>query len=128
MNDAPIRLGPLALLLTVISICLTTLSILTYTTARADMRLAERFAQTVQERYELEAEGQSFLKETAEDIAGGVAFMPDPDGVLRETITSGDTSLQIGLIVLPDGYRVRTWKIMRQWTEDTSFGNLWTGN
>ena len=128
MNDAPIRLGPLALLLTVISICLTTLSILTYTTARADMRLAERFAQSVQERYELEAEGQMFLKETAEDMAGGVAFMPDPDGVLRETITSGDTSLQIGLIVLPDGYRVRTWKIMRQWTEDTSFGNLWTGN
>ena len=128
MNDAPIRLGPLALLLTVISICLTTLSILTYTTARADMRLAERFAQTVQERYELEAEGQTFLKETAEDMAGGAVFMPDPDGILRETITSGDTSLQIGLIVLPDGYRVRTWKIMRQWTEDTSFGNLWTGN
>ena len=128
MNDAPIRLGPLALLLTVISICLTTLSILTYTTARADMRLAERFAHTVQERYELEAEGQMFLKETAEEGDGGAVFIPDPDGVLRETITRGDTSLQIGLVVLPDGYRVRTWKIMRQWTEDTSFGNLWTGN
>ena len=32
MHQVPIKLGPLALLLTIISICLTTLSILTCTT------------------------------------------------------------------------------------------------
>ena len=41
----PIKLGPLALLLTVITICLTTLAILTLTTARADLRLAEKYAE-----------------------------------------------------------------------------------
>ena len=40
MKQVPIKLGPLALLLAVISICLTTLAILTFTTARADLRLA----------------------------------------------------------------------------------------
>ena len=63
MNHAPVKLGPLALLLTVISICLTILSILTYTTAGADDRLAQRYAQTTTERYELEIAGQEALAE-----------------------------------------------------------------
>ena len=46
MKDLPIRLGPLALLLTVISICMTVFGILTYATARADMNLAETYAET----------------------------------------------------------------------------------
>ena len=56
MNQVPVKLGPLALLLTVISICLTTLAILTFSTARADGRLAERYAETVTLRYELISE------------------------------------------------------------------------
>ena len=63
MNHAPVKLGPLALLLTVISICLTILSILTYTTAGADDRLAQRYSQTTTERYELEIAGQEALAE-----------------------------------------------------------------
>ena len=39
MKQIPIKLGPLTLLLTVISICLTVLAILSFTTARADLRL-----------------------------------------------------------------------------------------
>ena len=66
MNRAPIKLGPLALLLTVISICLTTLAILTFTTARADLSLAEKYAQTVETRYALERQGQEFLREVSE--------------------------------------------------------------
>ena len=57
----PIKLGPLALLLTVITICLTTLAILTLTTARADLRLAEKYADTVAARYELERMGQAII-------------------------------------------------------------------
>ena len=52
-NRTPIRLLPLALLLTVISICLTVLAILTFSTAGADLRLAEKYAETVRTRYEL---------------------------------------------------------------------------
>ena len=56
MHQVPIKLGPLALLLTIISICLTTLSILTCTTSGADLRLAQKYAETVQTRYSLERE------------------------------------------------------------------------
>ena len=66
MKQVPIKLGPLALLLAVISICLTTLGILTFTTARADLRLAEKYASTVRTRYELERRGQEFLQELSE--------------------------------------------------------------
>ena len=61
MHQVPIKLGPLALLLTIISICLTTLSILTCTTSGADLRLAQKYAETVQTRYSLEREGQAFF-------------------------------------------------------------------
>ena len=128
MNQVPIKLGPLALLLTVISICLTTLSILTFTTARADMRMAEKYAETVRERYELEAEGQKFLRDTSEDIRSGIEYFPDQDGILRETISHDGARLEIGLRIIPGGYTVHSWRIQRQWAEDTSMGNLWPGN
>ena len=60
MKKPPFRLGPLALLLTVISICLTILAILTFTTARADLRLSAEYAQTTKARCALEAQGQEY--------------------------------------------------------------------
>ena len=71
MKDVPVKLGPLALLLTVISICMTTLAILAFSTASADHSLAEKYAQTVRERYALEAKGQRFLGETGDELAQG---------------------------------------------------------
>ena len=128
MKDIPIRLGPLALLLTVISICMTTLAILTFTTARADWSLASTFANTVQERYALEAEGQAFLEKLDRD---GLSrdMTPDENGVYWKTIDYGESHLRIGLVPMADGsYEIRSWRQEREWNQDTSFGNLWTGN
>ncbi len=61
MNHTPVRLGPLILLLSVICVCLTMLSLLSFSAAGADKRLAEKYADTVRVRYELEAEGQELL-------------------------------------------------------------------
>ena len=129
MNQTPIKLGPLALLLTVISICLTVLSILTYTTARADMRLAEKFADTVQLRYELEAEGQSFLRDLDEDAAMMLMDAErDAQGTYWTELERNGSQLRIG--VKADGkggYDVVAWKHEREWTQDTTMGNLWAG-
>ncbi|MBQ6370387.1 MAG: hypothetical protein IJJ21_02250, partial [Firmicutes bacterium] len=62
MKQVPIKLGPVALLLTVITICLTVMAILTLTTAAADQAMANRFADSAQIRFSLEAEGQQFLQ------------------------------------------------------------------
>lgn len=131
MKQVPIRLGPLALLLTVISICLTVLSILTFTTARADMRLAEKYAQTVRTRYALEQEGQQFLAE-AEAAAGDGSLelmddlTRDARGLYWHTLERDGSRLQIGLRRSGDGLEVAAWRHERLWEEDDSL-NLWPG-
>ncbi len=136
MKHIPIRLGPLALLLAVISICMTTLGILTFTTARADLSMAEKYAATVQTRYGLEKEGQEFLQEVGDSLESGVGLQGLPDtetdaeGVTWKKITDGDYSLLVG--VRPEGaqdrgYVVVNWRLTKAWEEDTSMGNLWDG-
>lgn len=128
MNEVPVKLGPLALLLTVISICMTTLAILTFTTARADLSLAEKYAGTVRERYALEVKGQQFVGETCDEIAQGFILMPEADGLIHYDLEEGNTRLSIGLKPAGlSGVTVKNWRVERQWEEDTNMGNLWDG-
>ena len=128
MKEVPVKLGPLALLLTVISICMTVLAILAFTTARADLSLARTYAESVKERYSLEILGQQYLQETADDLRQGIVLMPDADGMVHEMIEQGSMKLDIAL--KPEGsagYRIDSWKVERRWVEDTDIGNLWDG-
>ena len=110
MKHVPMRLGPIALLLTVVSICLSILAILAFTTARADVALAEKYAETVQTRYALEAQGQRFLATAAplDEI----------------TLTEDDTSLTIAL---DESGRVCRWIVKKEWHQEDVIGGLWTG-
>lgn len=134
MRHIPIRLGPLALLLAVISICMTTLGILTFTTARADLVMAEKYAATVRDRYELEYEGQVFLKAAGDalvkegNLSGLSGIETDENGVIWKTIVQDDTRLVIG--IRPDqekGWQIVSWKLMKAWEADESMGELWGG-
>ena len=127
MNKAPIRLGPMALLLTVISICLTILAILTFTTARADLRLAQKYAETVQARYAIEKDGQTYLA----GLNAGREEVPEPDedGVLRVDIERGGYLLHIAL--LDDdhgGWDVTSWRHEKTWEQKETIDNLWSGS
>ena len=130
MKQVPIKLGPLALLLAVVSICLTTLAILTFATARADLRLAEKYADTVSTRYALERQGQEFLRELSEtdradwDLMG---WEPDADGVCRESFEQVGTVLEVGFRPRGKRFEVVSWRIEKTWTEDESIGELWDG-
>jgi len=131
MKQTPVKVAPLALLLTVISICLTILAIISFSTAGADMRLTERYAKTVSERYALEVMGQQSLKELHESLAGGVLpeGFEEEEGVLRKTVELDGAKLRIG-VVLEGGtdYRVVEWKQEREWTQQSGIGGLWSGN
>ena len=131
MKQVPIKLGPLALLLTVISICLTVLGILTFTTARADLRLAQRSAETLRERYALEARGQELLQELGEMDPADYGLMDlerDRDGVWHTELREGDAVLRIGFRPSGDGeVQVVSWRMEKDWTEDDSLGDLWDG-
>lgn len=130
MKQVPIKLGPLTLLLTLISICLTTLAILNFTTARADLRLAEKYAETVQTRYALEREGQEFLQEIAgldENDLDLYELERDQNGTLWRVFERDGAKLRIGLRPGADGMMVVAWRQEKEWTQDETIGNLWMG-
>ena len=122
MKQVPVKLGPLALLLSVISICLTTLAILSVTTARADKSLAEKYAATVTTRYALEVRGQEYRRDAA---AGAVQEPRDEDGVLWKVFREDGSLLTVGLAA--DG-EILSWRQEKEWNPDTDMGNLWLGN
>ena len=121
MNQVPVKLGPLALLLSVISICLTTLAILSFSTSAADTRLAEKYAEAVQIRYRLEKEGQEFLHNVSEGGSSGV--VPDAEGIIRQDFEENGFVLHIGLT---DSGKILFWRIEKLWEEDTEI-NIWDG-
>ena len=125
MKDLPIRLGPLALLLTVISICMTVLGILTYATARADWKLAETYAETVRTRYRLETEAQEYLVRLS---VPGEEALPDADGVIREIFRDeSGLTLRTGVRLAADGDPIVVeWRFEHEWEEDTSI-TVWDG-
>lgn len=121
MKQVPFKLGPLALLLSVISICLTTLAILSFATSSADLRLAQKYAETMKIRYELEQEGQDFLRSVKEGNTAGAE--QDADGSLSRVFTSDGFELRVRLT--EDG-QVLSWRIQKQWEEDTEI-EIWPG-
>ncbi len=128
MNQTPIRLGPMALLLTVISICLTTLSILTFTTSRADLKLAGRYADTIAQRYEIMNEGEAFLADAPENLS---QMTPAEDGTYTKEIEKDGLMLSIAIRPdknAPKGYQRIRFAVTKEWTQDLDPGNLWLGN
>ena len=126
-QEAPVKLGPLALIVTVISICLAILAILSYTTAQADLRLAEKTAANVSERYALEREGQAYLGEVGAALKTGSALNVDSDGVLRHDLTYGDSVLSIGLAFEEDSWQIVSWRQEQPWEPNLDIGDLWSG-
>ncbi len=127
MKNTPIRLGPLALLLTVISICLTILAVLTFTTARADMRLAEKYAETVQNRYAVEVLGQEYLSRLRRGAEPPPAA--DETGVMRTELEQNGFRLRIALAAGgPSGYRILEWRQTKDWEPHETVGDLWGGS
>ena len=114
-------------LLAVISICLTTLALLNVSTAKADERLAEKFAETVQTRYALETEGQELLERLYAGEEDG--WERRGDGTLWRSVEKDGVTLQIGLRGEgADGYTVLNWTQEKEWEQDLHIADLWDGN
>jgi len=127
MKHTPIKLGPLALLLAVISICLTTLALLNYSTAQADVRLAEKFAETVHTRYALETQGQELIEQLYAGAEDG--WDKDADGTLWRVAEIDGVRLRLGVEADGQGgYTVVNWTQEKDWDQDLHIANLWSGN
>ena len=119
MKRISIHLGPLALLLTVITICMSTLGVLSVSNASADDRLAQRYAETIRIRYELEEQGQRYLKE----VNNGTAS-PEQEKVFR----IDEYTLTVSLKSEGGSYVPNLWKIRKDWQESAEINDLWLGD
>ncbi len=104
-----IRLGPIAIFLTVIAAVLATLAMLTIATSRADAAMAERFAKVTSLRYELETDGNRFLQQLDSTLkSGGPVELPDgaeqlDNGNVHYNIEKEGYALDVEVAVNPEG-------------------------
>lgn len=133
MRRKPMRLGVLAVLLLVISVCLATLAVLTISTSQADLRLAERYADTTRQQYQREQAGQTFLREAEQALEAGVPLdtldgVTESEGVYEKTISLGNAALHVG--IRPEetgGLTVVRWETDAQWVPREPARRLWDG-
>ena len=129
MESRPVRLGWLSLLLTVVILCLATLSVLSFSTARADLAQAQKQAQQTDSVYALD-----MALSEAQDEASLDALLP-PDTVRTgsrvSTLQTGadGRSLSIAAELAADGsYRVVQWRQSAEWAGEEEapalFGTL----
>ncbi len=127
MESRPVRLGWLSLLLTVILLCLATLSVLSLSTARADLAQARKQALQTESVYALERAGQQWLAELDEalsrtrDAVALDALLPPgsdrADSRISARIEGADgRSLSIAVeLTESGGYRVTQWRQSAEW-------------
>ena len=130
MESRPVRLGWLSLLLTVIILCLATLSVLSFSTARADLALAQKQARQAQSVYALECAGQQWLAELDALLPHGTAR--EGPGVSAVLEGADGRSLSVFAELTADGgYRVIQWQQSAEWAGEAEapalFGTLREG-
>ncbi len=131
-NRGP-RLGSILLLFTVAMLCVAVLAVLSLETARADLTVAKRGAQTVQQVYKMEQMGQEWLAQACGALSG--AEQADSaseiwhNGKASAQLETENRVLHIELAVQTDGtVRIERWENLPRWQQDTAIGNLWDGN
>ena len=119
------RLGPIAIFLVVVAIILTTLATLTLATTNADKVMAERFAAVTAIRYDLEAEGQAFLRDCDRKAEAGNV----PADGYHTTIDKNGYTLEIR-VSAPDAdgnLNVEKWQLTKNWNADDPYQHIWKG-
>ena len=119
------RLGPIAIFLVVVAIILTTLATLTLATTNADKVMAERFAAVTSARYELEAEGQQFLRDFDEQAASGAVTSEDRHATLEKS--GYPLAIQISAPDANGNYEIEKWDLKKNWKADDPFQHIWKG-
>ncbi len=120
-----IRLGPIAVFLVVVAIILTTLAILTLATTNADKVMAERFASVTSLRYELEAEGQQFLRDYDEKVSQGA--VTDADRTTEIQGTGYTLKIEVSEPDANGSFDIVKWDLEKDWNADDPYQHIWKG-
>jgi hypothetical protein len=129
------RLGPVAIFLTIIVMVLATLAFLTISTSNADMTTANRFASVTAARYRLEADGDRFLSLASEAGKSGndISKIPgagsEDDGyIFKKELNGYRLVIRISTPDRNGDFEVRSYKMNRMWNPSDPASDIWTGN
>lgn len=124
---APPAVGGISLLAAFAVLCLTVFALLCLSTVRADARLADASAQSVEEYYAADCEAQKILARLrAGEMPEGVTFS---DGVYSYSCPLSDTrALEVSVRLEGPGYTVLRWQTAPtgEWESDNRL-EVWDG-
>ena len=131
----PIRTGALTLLIALTAVCLAVLAVLSFTTAQADLSLAEKSLERFSQDAVLENEGQQWLAQLDAALAAGqdaaALGQTGEDGTITVTLTGEEgRTLTIAALPTPQGpgrYTLTRWQYGQQRDFDTG-PQLWDGS
>ena len=128
------RLGPLAIFLAVVVMVITTMAVLTIATSNADRTMAKRFASVTQTRYQLEADGERFISETANAHASGGGYTSsdmvqttDQGYQFYEELNGYSITVVITEPDASGNYELLEWKVSKLWNADDPVKDIWNG-
>jgi len=125
MENRRFRVGSVAVLFTVVLLCVAIFAALTVTTALADERTAQRYGEHVYRQYACENLGQQWLAQ-ARAYQAGLGPLPEntrqeADGGLSVSI-QGD-SMELRIRLSPEG-QLEQWSCTPQWQPEEHW-QLW---
>lgn len=131
----PIRTGALTLLIALTAVCLAVLAVLSFTTAQADLSLAEKSLERFSQDAALENEGQQWLARLDAALAAGqdaaALGQTGEGGAITVTLTGEEgRTLTIAALPTPQGpgrYALTRWQYGQQRDFDTG-PQLWDGS
>lgn len=129
-NKGP-RLGSVLVLFTVTVLCVVVLAMLSLATARADLAVANRSTETMQQVYEIEKLGQEWLAQAHDALANKETADSQAiwqDGTAKTQLQTDSRLLDITLRVKQDGtVQIEQWENVPRWQQDTAMEDLWDG-
>lgn len=125
MENRRFRVGSVAVLFTVVLLCVSIFAALTVTTALADEKTAQRYGQHVSRQYACENLGQEWLAQ-ARAFQMGLGLLPEntsqeADGSLNTTIAGDSMELTIRL---NQAGTLERWSCTAQWQPEEIW-QLW---
>ena len=129
MRKKRFQVGSVAVLFSVVVLCVAVFAVLTVLTASSDARLSRQYGEHVRSQYACENLGQQWLGEIDGWIAGKNAL---PDGTevngntVQTEIIEGTSVLNIRLTLSGAGYEIDRWSCTTQWQPDEGL-KVWQG-
>lgn len=135
MGENPVKLGSMTLLLTIVLLCMAILSVLTLSTAHADLALSQKYADRLHQVYALDSKGQQLLAQVDLALQNGatadqvLALMPEEtqfnDNVATVSLEAEGQVLTIMLQLNENHAEILQWKPGVKWSVDEKLEGLW---